>query len=233
MTQGHPPAPTIRSIAAGILLATLLCFAFFSLPILLKYAGAVLTFVPGQLGLIDVVSPDEVMAVDMSTSPTAVSLDEPGKYALFTDNYDLLVVNDAVVAAQGKPWFRLIGEREQEIRITLVARGMALYDTPFAKGRPVAHFEIVEHGTYSMIHPARPAYAYIVPDYTFGQEAWIVLMMVLEGILAAALFWRWWRARQARRKAAARAWREKFARPPKGRDRAVGGDGEVFSPKSR
>jgi hypothetical protein len=218
---------------AGILLAALLCFAFFSLPSLVKYAGAVLTFVPAQLGLMDAVTPDEVMPVDMSASPTSLAFGKPGKYALFTDSYDLLVINDAVVAAQGKPWFRLVSESEGEIEITLVQRGMALYDTPFAKGRPVAHFEIVEHGTYSMIHPARPTQAFVVPDYTFGSEAWIAFLMVLQGLILALLLWRWWRARQARRKAAALAWRSKFSRPPKDQRHSAGGDGEAFSPKSR
>jgi hypothetical protein len=232
MTQGHPPAPAIRNIVAGILLATLLCFTFFSLPSLVKYTGAVLTFLPTQLGLMDVVSPDEVMSVDMSASPTAVSFKKPGKYSLFTDNYDLLVVNDAIAAARGKPWFSLTSASEHEIGVTLVERGMALYDTPFAKGRPVAHFEIAERGIYSMIHPARPDHVYIVPDYTFGQEAWIVTLMSLQGLILAYILGRWWKARQARRKAAELAWRSKFSRSPKGEDRSSGGDGEAFSPKS-
>ena len=180
MTQGLPPKPTCLSIGGGILLAALVLAAFAILPTLFKWTGAILTFVPGQLGLIHVVSPAEVQAVDMSTSPTRIAFDKAGRYALFTQNYDLLVINDAVLAAKAKPWFRLTPEYGQEITVTLVDRGMAIFDTPFAGGRPVARFEISEPGTYTMLHPTRRDLVYIVPDYTFGDEGWIGFWILLQ-----------------------------------------------------
>ena len=200
MSQGAPPAPTLRSILGGISLFILLCLAVIWLPGLTKWAGAIFTFVPGQLGLIDVISRDEVMPVDMNTSPTTLAFDKPGEYLLYTGNYDLLAINDAVVAAKAKPWFRLLTDANQEIAITLVERGMVIYDTPLAKGRPVAHFEIIAPGTYTMVHPTRLDYAYIVPDYIFGHEGRIVTLMILQGLMLAFAFWYWRRARGAKRK---------------------------------
>ena len=137
MTQGLPPQPTIRSIVGGIGLFVLVCAAFAALPNLVKWAGAALTFIPGQLGLIDVVHGSEVMPVDMTSNPTPVSFAGAGDYLLYTSNYDLLVINDAVAAVHAKPWFRLTDEAGEEVSITLVERGLAVFDTPLASGRPV------------------------------------------------------------------------------------------------
>jgi hypothetical protein len=232
MTQGLPPKPTIRSIVLGFLLAGLLCIGVVALPTLVKYAGAVLTFIPAQLRLIRVVTPGEVMPVDMSTSPTSLSFGKRGAYTLFTDNYDLLVINDAVAAAGHKPWFKVLNADGDEVDITLVERGMALYDTPFARGRPVARFEIARSGTYSMIHPTRTDYVYLVPDYTFGNEGWIMFLMVLQVAAIVFILWRWWNTRQARSRAVKAAWKDRFSRPlpPKPRKPS---DGESFNPGAR
>jgi hypothetical protein len=196
MTTGLPPQPTCRHIAGGFLLFVLLCSAFFALPSLVKWGGSVFTFIPAQLGLIDVVKPAEVRPVHMGDNPTALTFDRPGRFALFTQNVDLLVINDAVVAAHSKPWIRLVASDRREVPITLVERGMAFFDTPFAKGRPVARFEIKTPGTYDMFHPTRDDFTYIVPDYTFGREGPIVFWMLLQGVLVAVGLWYWMRKRK-------------------------------------
>jgi hypothetical protein len=178
--QGDPPAPTFRSIFAGIAAGILLLLAFLKLPTLVKYAGATLAFVPGKLGLMQVVQPEEVIAVDMSTSPTQIAFTRPGNYAFFTDNYDLLVINDAVLEAEAKPWLKVEADNGESIQIHLVSRGLAFYDTVLAKGRPVATFTIETPGTYSMIHPTRPSIASIVPNYTSGHENWITFLYIAE-----------------------------------------------------
>jgi hypothetical protein len=173
----------------------LLCTAFFALPNLVKWGGAVFTFLPAQLGLIDVVAPAEVRPVHMGQNPTAITFDQPGKFALFTQNFDLLVINDAVVAAHSKPWIKVVASDGREVPVTLVERGMSFFDTPFAKGRPVALFEITEPGTYNMRHPTRDDFTYIVPDYTFGREGWIIFWMLLQLAIVAAGAWYWMRKR--------------------------------------
>ncbi len=189
MTTGLPPQPTCRHIVGGFLLFVILCGVFFALPNLVKWGGAIFTFIPSQLGLIHVVRPAEVRPVHMGDNPTALTFEEPGKFALFTQNYDLLVINDAVVAAHSKPWIRLEDAAGAELSITLVERGMSFFDTPFARGRPVALFEIKQPGTYAMYHPTRDDFAYIVPDYTFGQEGPIIFWMLVQVALVAAGIW--------------------------------------------
>lgn len=189
MTTGLPPQPTCRHIVGGFLLFILLCVAFFALPNLVKWSGAVFTFLPGQLGLIEVVKPSEVRPVHMGDNPTLLAFDRPGKFALFTQNVDLLEINNAIVAAHSKPWIRLVASDGRAIPVTLVERGMAFFDTPFARGRPVALFEIEEPGSYEMFHPTRDDFAYVVPDYTFGKEGPIVFWMLMQAALVVVAVW--------------------------------------------
>src|SRR5438093_9444745 len=107
MTTGNPPSPTFRSIFGGIVIAVLILIGFIYLGDVLKYAGAALTFVPAKLGLIQVATREEIMPIDFSTSPTTFTISKAGHYSFFTDDYDLLVINDAVLAAGAKPWFKI------------------------------------------------------------------------------------------------------------------------------
>jgi len=182
MTTGTPPPPTYRSIFGGIAVVVLILFGFIFLGNIVKYAGATLTFIPAKLGLIQVVTREELILIDLSVSPTSFTIRKAGHYSLFTDNYDLLVINDAVLAAGAKPWLKIrsANNNDEEISIALVGRGLAIYDTPLAKGRPVAAFEITEPGEYTIIHPTRPTSAYIVPDYTTGNENWINFLIIIQ-----------------------------------------------------
>jgi len=181
--QGEPPSPTFRSIFGGIALGIVLLLAFFNLPVLVKYTGAVLTFIPGKLGLIQVVKSNEVISVDFAASPTTIAFKKPGNYALYTDNYDLLIIHDAIVESGGKAWLKIETEIGENIDIKLISRGMAFYDTLLAKGRPVAIFTIAKPGAYIMKHPTRPTTAYVVPDYTSGNENWIKFLLIAELVI--------------------------------------------------
>lgn len=181
--QGEAPPPSFRSIFAGIAAGIILLLAFLNLPVLVKYAGAVLAFIPGKIGLIQVVKPEDVISVDLSTSPTSVNFSKPGNYALYTDNYDLLVINDAIVEAKTEPWVKIESRGKEMIPVSLVSRGMALYDTIYAKGRPVATFTIGTPGTYLITHPSRFAIASIVPNYVGGQENWITFLYIVEIVI--------------------------------------------------
>ena len=127
--------------------------------------------------------------MDMTASPTTVAFGRPGAYALFTANYDLLSIHEAVLAAKGKPWFRLVGRDGNDVAVSLIERGLAFYDTPFANGRPVARFRIATAGTYTMTHPRRPDLVYMVPDYTAGKEDAIGLYMLLQGVALGVGAW--------------------------------------------
>jgi hypothetical protein len=178
------------SIVGGILLAVAVLVAFALLPSMVKWVGAALTFLPSRIGLVHMVLPDEVRSVDLSQSPTDVSFASAGSYALFTANYDLLVINDAVLDAKAKPWLKLTTPSGEDVAIELIDRGLALYDTPFAAGRPVARFEIRQPGTYSLMHPTRSDLAYIVPDYAHGEEGGFVFWMLVQlAVLGWGLFY--------------------------------------------
>ena len=192
--DGDAPQPTFRSILAGIAAGILLLLAFFNLSTLFKSLGAVLGFLPDQIGLIQVVHPEEVMTVDMSVSPSTINFTEPGDYLVYTNNYDLLVINDAVVEAQSDGWLTIESESEERIPVQFISRGMALYDTIYAKGRPVARFTIESPGSYHILHPTRYDTANIVPNYISGRENWITFIYLAE---LAIIIWIVWDIRGA------------------------------------
>ncbi|MFZ5821243.1 MAG: hypothetical protein ACOYYJ_15210 [Chloroflexota bacterium] len=188
MTTGLPKPPTIRSILLGIALLALVILAFLRMPDVVKYTGAALMFVPAKLGLIEMVEPQQVIRLSLAENPSSVMIPAPGRYALYTDNYDLLVVHDAVVAGHSTPWIKIHSQDlGGQVEVTLVERGLAWYDTPFARGRPVVLFEIEQGGVYQFTHPTRPDSAYIVPDVLTGKESGITLTVLAEIGLAGGL----------------------------------------------
>ena len=187
--DGEAPAPTFRSILAGIAAAILVFMAFFNLPILFKSVGAVLGFVPDKLGLIHTVHADEVIEVDLSVSPSSIAIPKPGDYVLYTGNYDLLVINDAVVEAQSDGWLTMKSENGDSIPVRFISRAMAWYDTIYAKGRPVATFSIEAPGTYTITHPTRHDAASIVPNYVSGRENLITFIYLVEVAILVFIVW--------------------------------------------
>jgi len=185
MTIGTPPPPTYRSIFGGIAVVVLLLMGFMFLGNIVKYVGATFTFIPAKLGLIQAVTRAELIPVDFSKSPTSFTIKKPGRYMLFTDNYDLLVINDAVLAANSKPWLKIrsVSNDNEEINITMIERGLTIYDTPLASGRPTVAFEITEPGEYTITHPTRPTSIYIVPDYVSGQEGLINFLILVQVVV--------------------------------------------------
>jgi hypothetical protein len=186
---GLPPQPTLRHIFGGIALAIILVLAFLNIHIIFKYVGAALTFIPSRLGLFQVVSRSEVMPVDFHTNPTAVTFSKPGRYLLYTDDQDLLMVNDAIIASKGKPWINLHSESGEPVQVHLIDRGMAIYDTPWASGRPVVSFEILQAGVYTIAHPSKPIDIYFVPDYVSGREGRITFYVCLEIVIVGLAIW--------------------------------------------
>jgi hypothetical protein len=187
--DGEAPQPTFRSILAGIAAAVLLLLAIFNIPLLVKSLGAVLGFLPSKVGLIQTVQPGDVMTVDISVSPSTINITKSGDYLIYTRNYDLLVINDAVVEAESEPWLKIESQDEQEIPVHLISRGLGWYDTIYAKGRPVATFHIDAPGTYLITHPTRYDTASIVPDYTTGRESSIRFIYLAELAIVIFLVW--------------------------------------------
>jgi hypothetical protein len=136
------------------------------------------------------------MPVDIHSTPTSITFTKPGRYLLYTDDYDLLVVNDAIIAANIKPWINIQSESGKPVQVSLIERGMAIYDTPLARGRPVASFEIVYPGVYFMAHPRKPVNIYILPDYLSGKEGKITFFICLEIVIVVLAIWYFTRRRR-------------------------------------
>jgi len=203
MAIGNPPSPTFRSIFGGIGIVVLILLGFVFLANIVKFVGATFTFIPAKLGLIQVVKSEEVIAIDVSSSPTSITINEAGRYSLYVDNYDLLTINDAVVAGNAKPWFNIEFAKTGENlnSITLVERGLAIYDTPLAKGRPVATIDFPQPGEYIFIHPRRPATAYFLPDYTTGHESFIIFLIIVQVVALIIIIRDIWGALRSRKTA--------------------------------
>ena len=189
MTTGLPKQPTIRSIVLGIALLILLIFAFFKIPDIVKYAGTALMFVPHKLGLIEMVTPEEVIPVPIAENPSSITFPSAGQYALYTDNYNLLVVHDAVIAASAaEPWIKIQSEElDARVEPIMIERGLVWYDTPFARGRPVFTFHVDQPGTYQFAHPAHRDFMYLVPDRVTGKETLITFWVLVEVALIAGI----------------------------------------------
>jgi hypothetical protein len=181
MTTGLPKQPTFGSIVLGISLVVLAFLAFLRLPDVVKFAGSALMYVPAKVGLIDMVSPQDVTPFSLAENPSLVTIDTPGRYILYLSNLDLLVVHDAVVEKGSESWIRIQPENTQtDLKLTLIERGLTWYDTPFASGRPVVSFRIDQPGRYRIIHPTRLDVAYLVPDTLTGKEARITFWVLAE-----------------------------------------------------
>ena len=178
---GLPKQPTCLSIGMGISLFVLFFLAFFRIPDIVKYAGAGLMYVPAKMGLINMVEPQDVIPMALAENPSLVTIPSPGRYIMYINDYDLLVVHDAVVEGNSHPWINIRSESlGTEVAVTLIGRGLAWYDTPFAPGRPVISFEIDQPGAYRFTHPTGPSIAHIVPDTLTGQESHIIFWVLAE-----------------------------------------------------
>lgn len=191
MTTGLPKPPTFRSILFGIVLFIIALLAFLRIADVVKYTGTALMYIPAKLGLIDMVMPKDVIPLPLAENPSMITIPSPGQYVMYLNNYDMLVVHDAIVARDSEPWMILQPEDlDTQIELTLIGRGLAWYDTPFARGRPVVTFTIDEPGTYQFTHPARKDNMYLVPDAVTGKESLITFWVLAEiALIGGVIFY--------------------------------------------
>jgi len=175
--------PRLRNILLGILAATILLILFGFLGDIVKWTGAALLFLPARLGLIHQATTNEVLPADFSTSPTPVFFPQAGQYALYTSDYDLLVITDTLIESGGPPWLIITSSDGKRLPVTFITRGLRPYDTPLAKGRPIYTFGIPSAGTYTIVHPTRPLVTvYFVRDYVSGQESLHASLLLIESL---------------------------------------------------
>jgi hypothetical protein len=210
MTFSAPKAPRFRDMLLAILVLIVLVFAFINLGAVVKFVGAGLMVIPSTLGVVKQVGPQEVFAYDLQTSPTMVGIGQPGRYAVYAYDYDLLTVSDQLDLASAPPWITLKSQvTGEKAPVTFVKRGLRPYDTPLAKGRPVLSFVIARPGMYVMQHPTRPTVIYIVRDYVTGKEGLLAAVLLVEiGLVAIAVGVPFLRRYLARREARKRSQQE-------------------------
>lgn len=173
--------PSIRAIVAGVIIFTALLIVLCSLSEVVKLVGSPFLYIPARLGLIQRVTRDQVRALDLASGSTVLDFTPAGRYAVFTIDYDLLVLTDGLLSAHAAPWLRLKSqETGKSVAVSFIERGLRPYDTPFARGRPIFTFYIEAPGRYVMTYPARNATIFIVPDYTTGKEKTIALAYFLQ-----------------------------------------------------
>jgi hypothetical protein len=188
MTTGLPKPPTFRSILFGIALFIIALLAFLRIADVVKYSGTALMYIPAKLGLIDMVMPNDVIPLPLEENPSLITIPSPGQYVMYLNNYDMLIVHDAIVAGDSEPWMKLQSENlNTQVEMILIGRGLTWYDTPFARGRPVVRFTIDQPGTYQFTHPARQDYMYLVPDTMTGKESLITFWVLAEIALIGGL----------------------------------------------
>lgn len=169
-------SPTIFAILAGVITFIILLIAFFTLSQVVKSVGNVFLFLPDKLGIIQTVKRTEIAEVNMSHPPTNLYFDKPGLYTVYTNDYDLLIINDELIKHKMDPWLE-INEISSgtSVKVDYVERGLRIYDTPLAKGRPIHTFSIENPGTYEIGHLTKPVSIYFLPDYMTGNEDLIAI----------------------------------------------------------
>lgn len=148
----------------------------------IKQIGDIFLYLPSQLGLVQRVAPKEIHQMDLHTgSSTSLEITRPGRYMVFTDDYYLLLDS-----ARSRVYDRVQLEVRshttgEPVNVVPVDRGVRLYDTPLAKGRPIFAFEVTASGSYEieLLEFYNTSVA-IAPDYTTGKEAIIVLSFLVQ-----------------------------------------------------
>ena len=192
MSENYHP-PRIRNIILGILILAFGIMLVGNLGEIVKWSGYVLITPLNKLGLLNLVSKAEITPIDLSIPKQEVEFGIPGCYALYTSNLDLLTVTDAVLEDKGNPWLKINNPNHQaKVNVGFVRRGLMVYDTPFAEGRPIYTFEIPSSGSYLIENITRPgAVGYFVRDYVTGNEKKYGTFIAIEILIICAPFGFW------------------------------------------
>lgn len=190
---GYRP-PRIRSIVLGIALVVVMLVLLCSLSQVVKWVGTGFLYLPARLGIVRLVSADEAIPVDLSTQGNTIQFRSPGRYEVYVDDADLLILTDTMSSSGALPWLKMTQvSTGATLPIEYVTRGLLPYDTPVVPGRPVFTVEIASPGAYQLTHTVRHVTIWYVPDYTTGNEsrfvgAIVVQVLILLMILGAVYY---------------------------------------------
>jgi len=222
--------PKIRDIALGIIAFLILLGLIRTISVWVKAVGMPFLYIPSRLGLVQMVSPGDVQIYPLTTNPKQFDFARAGRYAVFTNDLDLLMITDLMIASDSPPWLTVTSQASGvAMPVAFVKRGLLPYDTPYAQGRPILTIEISRPGTYLLTHPGKGTLISFVPDYTTGKEgvivaAYVIQLAVILGVLGAILYPRYQRRRTAqktaqlqKRKESDRFWRNELQRKARAR----------------
>jgi hypothetical protein len=187
-------APRILAIAGGVIISIILLIAFLTSAQVVKSFGNIFLFLPDKLGILQTVTKAEIAEIKMSNPPTNLYFENAGLYTVYTVDYDLLIINDEIAKHKLDPWLKITEiSSGKPVKVDYVERGLRLYDTPLAKGRPIHTFYIDNPGTYEIGHMTKKVSIYFLPDYMTGNEDLITMsflgqLVILLGI--AGFFYR-------------------------------------------
>jgi len=89
------PAPRVARHRSGVVDQRCLLIAFLKLGDVVKWSAPCYTMSP-RGWLVEQAGSGEVQRYNLNTMPELVSFAEPGRYALYTGDYDLLTITDAL-----------------------------------------------------------------------------------------------------------------------------------------
>jgi len=181
--------PRLRDIGLALLIALIALILLLQLGDVVKLAGAALYWLPARLGLLDQAQPADVWRHDLQTLPEGLEFSAAGRYAVYTADYDLLMMSMTMRESRDASWL-VLTEAATGRRASLqwIERGMRIYDSHLAPGRPVFSVEIPRPGIYTLKATHRPAEIAIVRDYVTGNEGRISAVFVAEVALLLAPF---------------------------------------------
>ena len=184
MSEKYRP-PSFGQIGLGIAVFLLVLALIWTIPSTLKPVGNLFLAIPQRLGLVQPVTPAELIAIDLSQpSPASFEIAQPGRYAIFTDDYELLLL-DVESGQTTPPWLKMRSlATGQTVDLRRVERGARPYDSRLVAGRPIFAFEVAAPGRYGITYPSRPAVVTVAPDYTTGKET---LLFVAYAVQLAVL----------------------------------------------
>jgi hypothetical protein len=140
---------------------------------------------------------DVFLPVNLESNPTDLTLIHAGTYQIFTDDYDLLNITMLIENTQTSPWLVVTSKSSGAgVPVSFVHRGLRLYDTPYAAGRPIFSMDIPSPGVYQLSHPSKPASIYFVPDQTTKYAGTILISFVVEIAVVAGLLIVYFRTRR-------------------------------------
>jgi hypothetical protein len=182
-------APRLRDIGLALIVVVIALVAFLRLGDVMKLTGAAFYWLPVRLGLLRQANASQVWRYDLPTLPEAIDFPAPGRYLIYTGDYDLLVATNALCEKEAPAWLTVFDADTGERAPThCVTRALRLYDNHLAPGRPVFGVEIARAGLYGLKAPRRPAEIAIVRDYVTGNEGRIAAVFAAELLLLAAPF---------------------------------------------